>query len=156
MGNKKEIVLYDSEWIFEEEWNGLDYNWEDFVENLKCQPTFEYNCGFIAIGFANVWNGSFIGCPKNLNFADDLLTVIRKLIRDYDRIKIYFNDKGDLELALYHHDGTNYAIIRQLQDKYQRNDYYFEKIQYDLYNGNDKSAYKYTKSVKHIFKGWIF
>lgn len=153
---QKEIVLYDSDWILEEEEPiDYDYNWEDFIGNLKYQPNIEYNCGFIAIGYVNTWRGSFKGYSKNISFSDNLVSVIKNLISNYDRVKIYFNDKGDLEIALYHHDGTNYVVIRQLKERYQNSDY-FDRIETDLYNQDDTSAYKYTKSVKYLFKGWIF
>lgn len=155
---QKEVVLYDSDWYYENEESQqfeTDLDWEDFIENLKYQPKIEYNCGFIAIGYVNTWRGSFVGYSKNISFSDDLVSVIKKLVSDYDRVKIYFNDKGDLELALYHHDGTNYVVIRQLKERYQ-DDNYFDKIETDLYNQKDSSAYKYTKSVKYLFKGWIF
>lgn len=151
---QKEVVLYDSDWIYEdEEQPDYDYNWDDFKRNLKAYQS--YQIGFIAIGYVNTWRGSFVGYSKKVNFSDDLLSVIENLVGDYDRVKIYFNDKGDLELALYHHDGTNYIVIRQLKERYQ-DEYYFDKVETDLYNQDDSSAYKYTKSVKYLFKGWIF
>lgn len=155
---QKEDVLYDSDWYYEDEECqdcGEDLNWNDFIDNLKYQPQNELQTGFIAIGYVHTWRGHFIGYSKNVKFYDNLLTVIKKLVSDYDRVKIFFNENGDLELALYHHDGTNRVVIRQLKSQYQ-DDYYYEKIENDLYNQKDTSAYKYTKSVKYIFKGWIF
>lgn len=156
MSNKKEIVLYDSDWILEEEEQpDYDWNWDDFISNLKNQPNIKYNNGFIAIGYVNTWRGHYTGYSNNVSFSDDLISVIEKLTNNYDRVKIYFNSKGDLELALYHHDGTNYIVIRQLKEKYN-DDYYYDKIETDLYNQDDNTAYKYTKSVKYLFKGWIY
>lgn len=153
---QKEVVLYDSDWILEEEEpTDYDYNWDDFVENLKYQPQNELQTGFIAIGYVHTWRGHFIGYSKSISYSDSLLDVIKKLVGNYDRVKIFFNENGDLELVLYHHDGTNRVVIRQLKSQYQ-DDYYYEKIENDLYNQKDTSAYKYTKSVKYIFKGWIF
>lgn len=156
---QKEIVLYDSDWYYENKDSQeleRDLDWEDFIDNLKYRPKIEYNTGFIAIGYVSTWRGKFLGYNQNVRFSDNLVSVIEKVVNDYDGCKIYFNDKGDLEIALYHHDGTNYVVIRQLKDRYQKDDYYFEKIENDLYNQKENSAYKYTKSVKYLFKGWIF
>lgn len=132
---QKEVVLYDSDWYYENEESQnfeTDLDWEAFIENLKNQSQ-NYGNGFIAIGYLHTWQGHFIGYSDKINFSDDLLTVIEKLSGGYDRVKIYFNDKGDLELALYHHDGTNRVVIRQLKDRYKY-DNYIDKIETDLYN----------------------
>lgn len=77
---QKEVVLYDSNWILEEEETDYDYNWDDFIENLKNQPNIKYNCGFVAIGYVNTWRGSFKGYSKNISFSDDLVDVIKNLL----------------------------------------------------------------------------
>ena len=155
---QKEVVLYDSDWYYENEnstQDEYDYDWEDFEQNLKyaCQE-HKYETGFICIGSVGTWRGRFLGYYKNVSFNDELPEVIRTLVSNYDRVKIYFNTHGDLELALGHHDGTNYVTIRQLKERYH-DENYWDKILTDLYNQDDSSAYKYTKSVKYIFKGWI-
>lgn len=155
---QKEKVLYDSDWFYEDEEmqdSGEDWNWTDFIDNLKYQPKQQYETGFICIGSVGTWRGRFLGYSNNVSINDNLVSAIKNLVSGYDSVKIYFNTHGDLELALGHHDGTNYVTIRQLKERYH-DENYWDKILTDLYNQDDSSAYKYTKSVKYIFKGWIF
>lgn len=157
---QKEIVLYDSDWYYDRidkgeiDENSEDWDWEDFKENLKTVSN-NFNTKYL-IGIASVgtWRGRFSGYVDDT--GSDVYELVMKIIRKgYDGILIYLNEDGDLELNLSHHDGTNTVIIRELKDKYNYDDY-IDKINDYLYKGDSTYAYKYTKSVKYIFKGWLF
>ena len=159
---QKEEVLYDTDWYAEDVYNGVisededDLNWYDFKENLKvaCEQHQKYCNHLIGISSVGTWRGRFVGYSKAT--GNDVYEFIMKLVGSgYDRVKIYLNENGDLELALSHHDGTNYVVIREFKDRYN-DDMYIDRAENDLYNGKEDLAYKYTKSVKYIFKGWIF
>ena len=151
---KEEIMLYDSWWFIEDEEkdeDADDYNWYDFKENLEFACKQHYESGFVCISSIRTWRGRYTGY-YDISINDNLYDIVMKIVSSgYDYIKIYINKNNDLELALSHHDGTNYVVIRQLKEKYH-DENYLDKIETDLYNQDDTSAYKYTKAVKYILK----
>lgn len=71
----------------------------------------ESNTGFILCGTCGRWNGRYNGgCFVN-NFDD-----LYKFWKDCDYIKVY-DENGHLYMKATHHDGTNYAELKELTNK---------------------------------------
>lgn len=129
--NGKDKVDYTREYLFEEYaeaegwkaeddvpddrlWDELytqsEWEWEDFkVEFGKFLEESYY--GFLLVGNCGLWDGRFEGGNYVNNF-DDLYSFWEGC-RD---IKVW-DEKGHLYIKATHHDGTNYAELKELTCK---------------------------------------
>ena len=85
----------------------LQREYDDFKSNMKYCKLFP----MVAVGYVGLWNGKVRG-GKVLKDVDDLLG----LFSSCDTIKIW-QDTDGLHINGYHHDGTNRANIRIINER---------------------------------------
>jgi len=109
-----EREVYDEVATYEEfEWDDFKREFGRFIENSRN--------GFLLCGTVGTWRGRFEGGSYVNSFSD-----LAEFWKDCDYIKVY-DEKGHLHIEASHHDGTNYAELKELTDKgsaYKDNHYY--------------------------------
>lgn len=120
--------------VIDEVYSQSEWEWEDFKAEFGKFIKDSYN-GFILIGDCGLWDGrSAGGCY--INKFDDLYNFWDGC-RD---IKVW-DDCGHLFIKATHHDGTNYAELKELTCKgsnYANNHYYDsdEDVHNTIWNSN--------------------
>lgn len=111
-----------------------DWEWEDFVENLKSTLKNER---FVITGTLGLWNGKHdIYAAVKEGLYEAVMYCISDSILDID---VQFND-GVLEVNCHHHDGTNCFEIHRLS--------YLGKKELD------KEKYYWGEDI--VVKPWMF
>lgn len=118
------------DWYNDDNQLALDLTREDF-ENIKNENTI------IAIADVGRWNGRSVGYKTYNNISEILHS-------ECDYIEWYC-DKYDVRFTGHHHDGTNYALYREIKDEDK-----LEKFCDLLYSGKitKQQISYYTRSIK--------
>ena len=87
-----------------------EWNWDDFKVEFG-RFLGDSNNGFLLVGTCGLWNGTYDG-GCYVNKFDDLY----KFWEGCDYIKVY-DEGGHLYVKASHHDGTNYAELKELTCK---------------------------------------
>lgn len=166
--NGKDAYDYAREYLFEEFAEDEGWETEDDIPDEKVMDTvyadaemnfddFKYEFGkfikdsrngFLLCGICGLWNGTYDGgCYVN-NFDD-----LYKFWDNCSDIKVY-DENGHLYIKAGHHDGTNYAELKELTDKgceYKDNHYWDsdEEVHEKLFNNNF-----YTRLPHYAHKVW--
>ena len=93
---------YDDEFLEEAAWEGLRHILDAWIKSVP---------GVLVKGTIGSWRGP-LDCGKVVNSYNEL----SDFWRDCDYIKVYTN-KGHLYIECSHHDGTNYAEVKELTNK---------------------------------------
>ena len=147
----------------DEKWNTIDDIPDDLVTN-KVYADDDVNCydfkvefgrflknapnGFLLCGTSGRWDGTYSGGCYVKNFDD-----LYKFWKDCDYIKVW-DENGHLYFMASHHDGTNYAELKELTDKGHEymNNHIWEsdrEVHEKLFNSNF-----YTKLPHYAHKVW--
>lgn len=137
----------------------IEMNNEYFNDLYDYDLNIPINGPILCIADIGRWDGRFAGYKiinkRNIKNCLDICS-------DYNDIEIYC-DRSNLCVSLYHHDGTNYVIFKEIRtDKINTsdiNDFFYEKM---INSKNDykkfiKSIQKYTKSLRPYISekfGW--
>ena len=87
-----------------------EFEWDDFKVEFGKFLKDSYN-GFLLVGTCGCWDGTYNG-GCYVNKFDDLY----KFWNGCDCIKVY-DENGHLYIEASHHDGTNYAELKELTCK---------------------------------------
>ena len=124
-----------------------EFDWEDFKVDFDHFLKHSAN-GFVAIGTCGLWDGTYDGGCYIETFDD-----LYRFWKDCNYIKIY--DKGGhLYLKASHHDGTNYAELKELTEKgyeYKESHYWDSdrEVHETLWSSNF-----YTRLPHYAHKRW--
>lgn len=121
-------------------WDDFKYEFDSFLQNSQT--------GFLLCGDVGTWRGSMAGGCYVDKFDD-----LYKFWDSCDYIKVY-DDGGHLYIKASHHDGTNYAELKELTKKgveYKDNHYWDsdQEVHEKLFNSNF-----YTKLPHYAHKVW--
>ena len=124
-----------------------EFTWDDFKVEFG-RFLGDSNNGFLLVGTCGLWNGTYDG-GCYVNSFDDL----HKFWKDCDYIKVY-DEGGHLYVKASHHDGTNYAELKELTRKgnsYADNHYWDSDrdVHKVLWNSNF-----YTRLPHYAHKVW--
>lgn len=124
----------------EMEWNDFKSEFGRFIEN---SPN-----GFLLCGTVGTWRGRLAGGFYVNSFSD-----LTRFWKDCDYIKVY-DEKGHLYIEASHHDGTNYAELKELTakgDSYKDNHYYDSdrEVHGVIFNNNF-----FSKLPRYAHKVW--
>ena len=152
---------YDQDEITDEEFYKwcLDTNEVYFNDLYEYEIDIPINGPILCIAYIGRWNGRFAGYKiinkRNIKNCLDICS-------DYNDIEIYC-DRSNLCASLYHHDGTNYVIFKEIRtDKINTSDiddFFYAKMinSKNNYKKFMKSIQKYTKSLRPYISekfGW--
>lgn len=107
--NSHSRVLFDNYNIEDEEYDQLEYMWDEFMSELD---EYEYNndTECVVIGSVGRWNGRF---NIEVSYFDTLKDAILKCIEKCDYYTI-IEENGVIKITARHHDGKNEFEIRRL------------------------------------------
>ena len=133
----KDDVLY--EYIYE--------TLDDDLDLLSYDLNIQLNNPIICIGSMGLWNGRKIGYKI---IGNNINRCFKDIMGNYDYVN-YYCDNTNLRADLYHHDGTNHIVFKELLEN--RIPYNTEEfISNKMYNSNfNKFLLKmknYTKSLR--------
>ena len=102
-------VLFDNYNVEDEEYDQLEYMWDEFMSELD---EYEYNndTECVVIGSVGRWNGRF---NIEISYFDTLKDAILKCIEKCDYYTIT-EENGVINVTARHHDGSNEFEIRRL------------------------------------------
>lgn len=124
----------------EKDWDGFKVKFGEFLED-------SYN-GFLLVGTCGLWDGTYNG-GCYVNKFDDLY----KFWNGCRDIKVY-DEGGHLYIKATHHDGTNYAELKELTQKgiEYKDSHYWDadsEVHEKLFNSNF-----YTRLPHYAHKVW--
>ena len=107
--NSHSRVLFDNYNVEDEEYDQLEYMWDEFMSELD---EYEYNndTECVVIGSVGRWNGRF---NIEVSYFDTLKDAILKCIEKCDYYTI-IEENGVIKITARHHDGSNEFEIRRL------------------------------------------
>lgn len=124
-----------------------EWDWEDFKVEFN-QFLKQSANGFLAIGTCGLWDGTYDGGCYIENFDD-----LYRFWKDCDYIKVY-DEGGHLYLKATHHDGTNYAELKELTSKgYTYKDNHYWDSDRDVHTTLWSSNF-YTRLPHYAHKVW--
>ena len=139
----------------EEDFNPYRFNeWaietkDMYLMDLRQNTDVETKNGLVICADLGLWHGRVTGVGKVLptNNLSDLF------FSDFDDVRWYCDDK-DLRADMYHHDGTNHYIYRELKDGVDSDEVF--NLMYNR-QFDEEAMEKYTTSVKPYLNkiyGW--
>ena len=96
--------------VIDEVYTQSEFEWDDFKYEFGKFLKDSYN-GFLLVGTCGLWNGTYDG-GCYVNRFDDLY----EFWKDCRDIKVW-DEGGHLYIKATHHDGSNYAELRELTCK---------------------------------------
>lgn len=141
----KKHMIYDSDWINQNENCEYDFYFDDEVNNLNK----ELKNKILVIAELHLWNGIRSGFKiidsQNLNAI--------MYVGQGERKKVYVKG-GDIIMEDSHHDGTNIYTFRLIKDMDK-----IHNLTDKIYNNNfsSKDISRYTKSLGNLVReiyGW--
>ena len=107
--NSHSRVLFDNYDIEDEEYDQLEYMWDDFISELD-EYEYKNDTKCVVIGSVGRWNGRF---NIEISYFDTLKDAILKCIEKCDYYTIT-EENGVIKITARHHDGSNEFEIRKL------------------------------------------
>lgn len=107
--NSHSRVLFDNYDIEDEDYDQLEYMWDEFMSELD-EYEYNNNTECVVIGSVGRWNGRF---NIEVSYFDTLKDAILKCIEKCDYYTIT-EENGVIKITARHHDGSNEFEIRRL------------------------------------------
>ena len=112
--------------------------WENTEQELR--RIFDSGDTFIMQGSCGTWSGRLVAGGVINNFNE-----LCRAWNNCDYLKIYVDRYGRFNIESSHHDGTNYFIVKQLNDKGLN---YYDKHGSNIYSDRQLFTSKYSKNIK--------
>lgn len=129
--------------LWEEAYSMKNMEFDDLRINLRSLST---KGNIIAIADAGYYNGRRTG----YKILDTSIDSIFDLLQPYDDVEIYLDEK-DLRITGYHHDGTDYILLRSFkQNITEEQENNFTSLMFTPEGVNNYQIGYYTESIRPL------